>query len=255
MSTDRHDPLDADERELARVLRALPAGEPPSTLDTRILAMARDAVVATPHNRDEAHPRRARRWVWGTGVAASCVLAAGLVWRLGGTGGDALDGVGMSAPQEVAAEAQTQSAAPIPAEAPATERAEVQAAKASDGLAEEAREQRSAPPAAPVAFAPELALAPAAFAAAPATAAEKAPATAAERPTLDSITVTGTRLRSGNLGIDDDARLGQQAWLDRIRWRIEQGDEDGAHASLQRFERQFPRTPVPADLAAFREQQ
>ena len=60
MSTDRHDPLDADERELARVLRALPAGEPPSALDARILAMARDAVVTTPAQKDEGQPRARR---------------------------------------------------------------------------------------------------------------------------------------------------------------------------------------------------
>lgn len=121
MSTDRHQPLDADERELARVLRALPAGEPPSSLDAKILAMARDAVVTTPSQKDEAQPRRCRapRVVWGLGVAASCVMAAGLVWRMGGFGAESLDVVGTAVNQDVAesaaaAEPEIQPAPPMP---------------------------------------------------------------------------------------------------------------------------------------------
>lgn len=121
MSTDRHDPLDADERELARVLRALPAGEPPSALDARILAMARDAVVTTPLQEDEAQPRarRAPRIAWGLGVAASCVFAAGLVWRMGGFGTESFDLVGTELREDVApsaanAEPEVQPAAPLP---------------------------------------------------------------------------------------------------------------------------------------------
>lgn len=121
MSTDRHDPLDADERELARVLRALPAGEPPSALDARILAMARDAVVTTPLQKDEAQPRarRAPRIAWGLGVAASCVFAAGLVWRMGGFGTESFDLVGTELREDVVpsaanAEPEVQPAAPLP---------------------------------------------------------------------------------------------------------------------------------------------
>lgn len=121
MSTDRHDPLDADERELARVLRALPAGEPPSALDARILAMARDAVVTAPLQKDEAQPRarRAPRIAWGLGVAASCVFAAGLVWRMGGFGTESFDLVGTELREDVApsaanAEPDVQPAAPLP---------------------------------------------------------------------------------------------------------------------------------------------
>ena len=40
------EPLDDDEREFARVVRALPAGEPPAALDARILKAASDAVAA-----------------------------------------------------------------------------------------------------------------------------------------------------------------------------------------------------------------
>lgn len=121
MSSDRHDPLDADERELARVLRALPAGEPPSALDARILAMARDAVVSTPAQKDEGQPRarRAPRPAWGLGVAASCVFAAGLVWRMGGFGTESFDLLGTELREERAApaastEPMVQPAAPLP---------------------------------------------------------------------------------------------------------------------------------------------
>lgn len=128
MSTDRHDPLDADERELARVLRALPAGEPPSALDARILAMARDAVVSTPTQKDEGQPRgrRAPRRAWGLGVAACCVFAAGLAWRMGGFGTESFDLVGTDQRAERAsapasAEPMAQPAAPAPAALPASE--------------------------------------------------------------------------------------------------------------------------------------
>ena len=81
---DRRIPLDADEQALARVLRALPTGDPPSSLDARILSMARDAVVAAPDQPDEAAPRRRGPWLGRFGLAATLLVAAGLVWRLGG---------------------------------------------------------------------------------------------------------------------------------------------------------------------------
>ena len=54
----RH-PLQDDEVELARVLRALPAGEPSSKLDSAILAAAADAVAG----RDSSTAPRPRRRV------------------------------------------------------------------------------------------------------------------------------------------------------------------------------------------------
>lgn len=73
------EPLDDDERELARVVRALPAGEPPAALDARILKAASDAVAS--------RPRRRFAWLaggsaaWGIGSAAAAVLAIGVAWR------------------------------------------------------------------------------------------------------------------------------------------------------------------------------
>lgn len=74
------EPLDEHERELARVLRALPAGEPPAALDQRILRAAADAAAAPR--------RRHRHWLaiggtgWGIGGAAAAVLALGVSWHL-----------------------------------------------------------------------------------------------------------------------------------------------------------------------------
>jgi len=70
------EPLDADERELARLLRALPAAAPPPELDARILGAARRAV-------HRAQPRkRGRGWLVGLGTAASALLALGLFVRM-----------------------------------------------------------------------------------------------------------------------------------------------------------------------------
>jgi hypothetical protein len=74
----RNDPLQDDEIALARVLRALPAGEPSPSVDAAILAAATDAV-----------PRRRKagaglRWLptWALGTAAAAVLAVGIGMQL-----------------------------------------------------------------------------------------------------------------------------------------------------------------------------
>jgi len=70
----RRHPLQDDEIALARVLRALPTGEPSPAVDAAILAAATDAV-----------PRRRKagtglRWLptWAVGTAAAAVLAVGI---------------------------------------------------------------------------------------------------------------------------------------------------------------------------------
>lgn len=296
MSANRHDPLDADERELARVLRALPAGEPPSALDARILAMARDAVVTTPALKDEAQPRmrRAPRFVWGLGVAASCVMAAGLVWRMGGFGAENFDVAGASVPSDDASaaassmqpappmpEAESEhisveisppsTAAPIaPPPPPPAERAPVEqravtasaasppaanamSAEADEPLSrlrdvsveqqrrESRREQASAEP--QFAPAPAAPMADAAMA--------ESESRADESQTLDSVMVTGSRISA--LSIEhEDGSAGPQTWLQRVRARIERGDEDGARDSLRAFVERYPSKPLPQDLIDFR---
>lgn len=208
MSTDRHDPLDADERELARVLRALPAGEPPSALDARILAMARDAVVSTPAQKDEGQPRarRAQRLAWGLGVAASCVIAAGLVWRMGGLGTESVDL--LSTERDTLVERRSEA-----------ERSRAQAT------------MRAAPASS------ETAVVEAATAAA----------------TLDRISVSGTRVEDTDAVrvIAEDSHAAPEAWIQRIRSRIERGDAEGARQSLQGFIERHPRHPLPQDVVDF----
>ncbi|GAB3727949.1 hypothetical protein GCM10028794_00990 [Silanimonas algicola] len=246
MSTDRHDPLDADERELARVLRALPAGEPPSALDARILAMARDAVVTTPAQTDEGQPRarRAPRLAWGLGVAASCVLAAGLVWRMGGFGAESLDVVGTELREEMAAPAASAEPMvpppPPPAPAAAVAPAMVAAAPAAEARpdVERRREQSTMRPA------PEPAPDATGF----------AHGDAAEAPaTLDRISVSGARVSDVGTAavVAEDSRAGPQIWIQRIRARIERGDTEGARQSLEGFIGRYPRKPLPQDLIDF----
>ena len=75
-----NEPLDHDERELARILRALPSAEPSAALDARILRAA-----AEPSARGSR--RRRIGWLgagggmWGIGSAAAAVLALGIGWQ------------------------------------------------------------------------------------------------------------------------------------------------------------------------------
>ena len=73
----RHPPLPDEEAALARVLRALPAGEPPAALDAAILKAASDALAAG----GAARPRR-RLPGWAIGTAAAAVLAIGIGMNL-----------------------------------------------------------------------------------------------------------------------------------------------------------------------------
>lgn len=72
--------LDGDERELARIVHALPSGEPSPALDARILKAAVDAVAPSAKNR--------LTWLtsagsaWGIGSAAAAVLAIGISWQV-----------------------------------------------------------------------------------------------------------------------------------------------------------------------------
>lgn len=50
------------------------------------------------------------------------------------------------------------------------------------------------------------------------------------------------------VSIDADARLSRRHWLKRIHERRDNGDVEGARASLQRFVIAHPDTRVPSDL-------
>lgn len=70
-------PLDAQERDLARQLAQLgPHDGPSAAVDARILAAAQDAVAAS------RKPASRNRWPMTLGIAASMLLAIGLAWQL-----------------------------------------------------------------------------------------------------------------------------------------------------------------------------
>ncbi|MEO5629174.1 MAG: hypothetical protein ABIQ62_05325, partial [Thermomonas sp.] len=74
-------PLDAEERALAKVLPRLHGrSEPGPDLDARILAVARESLQPARATRIDASPRI--RWIAPASLAASLLLAVGLAWRL-----------------------------------------------------------------------------------------------------------------------------------------------------------------------------
>ena len=77
------EPLDDQERALARALRGLPASMPSPELDARILGASRRAIAAAP----KPHTHR-RGWVWGLSSAAAAVLATGVMLKMHTQGRD-----------------------------------------------------------------------------------------------------------------------------------------------------------------------
>lgn len=258
-----HEPLAPDERELARVLRALPGHEPPPALDTRILKAAQDAVAATPKRRS--------RWLlagssWGLGTAAAAVLTVGVSWQL-------LQPKPLPTMPEATAPAASAPAVeeqrlsvellrreprafntPPPPDDAASQRAE-RKAREQRQRAEQAERavRREVTRPAPVAMAPPEAFsdehvdlpAPASPASAAAPAAGLAKLGSADvaqpqrRDTVDSATLQ--RIKS-------DQRLSVDAWLRRIERRADEGDLEGARASLALLQERHPGVRVPAVL-------
>ena len=77
---------------------------------------------------------------------------------------------------------------------------------------------------------------------------------AADNSTLDSIVVTGTVLALADIPVAEDAKLSRADWLQRIRQRKAQGDEDGARESLRLFVGKHPRARLPSDLRGLLEE-
>lgn len=88
-----------------------------------------------------------------------------------------------------------------------------------------------------------------------------APAAPAAAPVLDSISVTGSRVRSKAVvdahhdqPMDDqppatvDSPEVRKAWLHRVRELRDDGQLDEARASLREFHRRYPDAPLPDDL-------
>jgi len=76
----RHEPLDPEERALARRLADEAMHEPSAELDARILAAAREPV--RPEPRAGGSRRSRSRWPLALGLAASVTLAVGVAWQL-----------------------------------------------------------------------------------------------------------------------------------------------------------------------------
>ena len=79
----QHVVLSNDERELARVVRALPGGEPPPALDALILKAATDAVASSYSQKKSPWTRgllgTSALWI---GTAAASVLTIGIGWQV-----------------------------------------------------------------------------------------------------------------------------------------------------------------------------
>ncbi len=80
--------------------------------------------------------------------------------------------------------------------------------------------------------------------------ATEAPASSA---TLDTIQVTGSRIRVTDVPVRNDRELAPAQWLQRIRDRRDDGDLDGARQSLAQFRKSYPRVRLPEDLRALAE--
>ena len=72
--------FDEQERDLARILHALPAGEPSAALDARILRAAANAAASS--RKPQARWLASIGGVWGIGAAAAAVLALGVSWQM-----------------------------------------------------------------------------------------------------------------------------------------------------------------------------
>lgn len=285
-SHDPHrDPLDEDERELARIVRALPGGEPPPALDALILKTAQDAVATSPS-------RRVRRvgWLsmWSLGSAAAAVLAVGVGWQLSRESFRAQAPAAESAPavpppasppaedtmsvdivhrepkvydnsppppppQPARAVAKEKSAAQVNEPQPFIDEHVAPAAAAEQAAGQAAESERRDGPAlaAPTPM-PQAAPAQGVIGAMQKSAADAA-TEADNGATLDKLEVTGSRMRQvqppgASPRVEEDVKLGATDWLQKIRDRLDRGDLEGARASLKLFQQRYPGQVVPEDI-------
>ena len=193
----RTTPLQDDEIALARVLRALPAGEPSAKVDAAILAAATDAVngAAAPAASSPRRAVKTTRWLlpgWAIGTAAAAVLAVGIGMQLRPPLAPDLTATSTrpaskqaAAREQVSVELVDPEERTIPPSAPPPESKPASADRAGRPPPPPPPPMPQAAPPAPVAEAAE------AF---PMEAPAEPPAATADATTLDRIEVTGTRL-------------------------------------------------------------
>jgi hypothetical protein len=242
----RQQPLQDDEVELARVVRALPGGQPSARVDAAILAAATDALSPAPRKL-----RRALPWLptWAIGTAAAAVLAVGVGLQLR----PALAPAPAAAPSPAPAAPRPASRERLSVDLVAPEQAPSSAAPPP--AAPSAAKARPGPPPAPPAPMPQALEMPAASA--PALADEAVPFAAEAAPVplesvpappaaqedaseqqLDSITVTGSRLPRE----DPQARAER-----RMRDKSEQAAAERSQNAAQAAGLVAPLPPVSED--------
>ena len=271
-------PLDAEERALLAALPRLHGrAQPGEGVDARILAAARETTPAV------AVERAPRRWIAPLGVAASLVVAAGLVWQQlpPAAAPTAQQEIATGAPDVVidattpqggtAAAPEQRAVAPQP-RPPAVVSAPVAATaeKQRDAVARVA--QPAPPPPAPASLeSPAAAPAspPPADAAAPRAASESTQsAPARESAPLEALTrsavpAAATEAQSAAraprevpVADDDvppatvDAPGVRDAWLRRIAELVAEGRADEARESLAVFRERYPDAVLPPELQA-----
>lgn len=272
----RQPPLQDDEAALARVLHALPAGEPSARVDAAILAAARNAAAAQ-------RPARAKRRLpgWAIGTAAAAVLAVGIGLQLRPEQASGLpEGLPVENPGEPVAtplpppppaealpvpppppppDFAEPPAASMPAPAPEVmdeaaarerriESAKAQARAAMDQQLQQDSAEREAAERAQAERREEVEVTGSRRAMAPPPAPVATPAPAAQ-----SLDAAGAAKAMPLPPVDEDAALAPEAWLERIRERLRQGDRAGARASLLRLERTHPGFAIPDDLALLKQ--
>lgn len=285
MSMHPHEPFDSEEVNAARAYRALPGGEPSEELDARILAAARTIV---PSARRGARPWFMSAGLGAAAAAVMAAGIGWQLGWLGSVPGSVMmpaetqrSDAGAAARQT---SAQEETAERVDIDLIKAERkAENDAAKPvvapAAPPAPEIRRRPAPPPAPPppppaasddlrdatplVLSEPTLsAPAPQPFPAESAAATEAdavrgaaAPAGSAREQTsgprrVAPATASGVGLAK-QIALppwSEDATLDLEAWLERIRERVRQGDRQGAEFSLRRFVLTHPQRAVPREL-------
>ena len=270
------EPLDEQERELARIVRALPGGEPPPALDARILRSA--ANTAASSRRPSARWLASAASLWGIGGAAAAVLALGVSWQM--IYGNPHSGVERASAPAAMSEADDQSPMAVefkPRPAEATTTAQAMPPPASPTVAQNrapasARRLDRPAPAPQVAAAPE----PQAFAedrldehvaaraessdardnagvsngalAAPALA-ERASGNAMAKAAADSSAPAAALSLGGAARERQQVPMKPSTWLARIRELRDAQHHAEARTSLREFHRRYPDFVIPSDLA------
>lgn len=279
--------LDERERELARIVRALPGGEPPPALDARILKSAANAAAAS--RRPGARWLASAGALWGIGGAAAAVLALGVGWQMkyaaprppqmesapaaamADKAEDSSVAVGFNEapakPAEAAAPAPAQAAASAPRSPASSGRVAAAPAQLPQPFAHERLDERvvagadandSAGSAAPPSVAQRsesntnAQRSPASSMAAKAMASEPEAqqdyATAAAAPAAQARTEVVAGLASE--AASSSFRGNPATWLTQIRRLRDEGRTLEAKASLLEFHRRHPHNSIPSDLVA-----